>query len=156
MFKKTGDANDVAVPSSSSSSIPSSVAIEINNEIFPSLAPPRKISGSHSIASAVPKKFKNFKDAVIASALEPAVPSPTKQTKLNALQELHSFKTKPHLLPPLLIKRESEMLAKTTGFYDNECDDHDDFDCDNNREYGYSYKYKPTKKQYNNNDDSDD
>jgi hypothetical protein len=156
MFKKAGNANDVA--SSSSSSISSS--IEINNETFPSLAPPRiltkKVGDS---ASAVPKKFKNFKDAINASAPEPAVPSPTKQKQIKALQELHSSKTKPHLPPPLLIKRESEMLAKTkkiSGFYDNECDDDDDFDNDNNHEYGYSYKHKPAKKQYNNDDDSDD
>jgi hypothetical protein len=158
MFKKASDVNDVAFPSSSSSSISSS--IEINNETFPSLAPPRiltkKVGDS---ASAVPKKFKNFKDAITASAPEPVVPSPTKQKQIKALQELHSSKTKPHLPPPLLIKRESEMLAKTkkiSGFYDNECDDDDDFDNDNNHEYGYSYKHKPAKKQYNDDDDSDD
>ena len=154
MFKKAGNANDVA--SSSSSSISSS--IEINNETFPSLAPPRiltkKVGDS---ASAVPKKFKNFKDAITASAPEPVVPSPTKQKQIKALQELHSSKTKPHLPPPLLIKRESEMLAKTkkiSGFYDND-DDDDEYENDNNREYGYIYKHKPAKKQYNN-DDSDD
>ena len=160
MFKKASDVNDVAFPSSSSSS-----SIEINNETFPSLAPPRiltkKVGDSvHGSAnSAVPKKFKNFKDAIIASAPEPAVPSPTKQKQIKALQELQSCKTKSHLPPPLLIKRESEMLAKTkkiSGFYDNECDDDDDFDNDNNREYGYIYKHKPAKKQYNNDDDSDD
>ena len=163
MFKKAGNANDVASSSSSSSSSSISSSIEINNETFPSLAPPRiltkKVGDSvHGSAnSAVPKKFKNFKDAIIASAPEPAVPSPTKQKQIKALQELQSCKTKSHLPPPLLIKRESEMLAKTkkiSGFYDND-DDDDDFDNDNNREYGYIYKHKPAKKQYNN-DDSDD
>ena len=163
MFKKASDV--VAFPSSSSSSSSSS-SIEINNETFPSLAPPRiltkKVGDSvHGSAnSAVPKKFKNFKDAITASAPEPAVvPSPTKQKQIKALQELHSSKTKSHLPPPLIIKRESEMLAKTkkiSGFYDNECDDDDDFDNDNNREYGYIYKHKPAKKQYNDDDDSDD
>ena len=168
MFKKAGNPNDVAFSSShsASSSIPSiTSSIEINNETFPSLAPPRILTNNvggdngNNIASssAVPKKFKNFKDAITASAPEPVVPSPTKQKQIKALQHLHSSKTKPHLLPPLLIKRESEMLAKTAGFYDNECDDDDDFDHDNSREYGYSYKHKPAKKQYNNNnDDSDD
>lgn len=169
MFKKAGNPNDVAASYSHSSSIPSiTSSIEINNETFPSLAPPRILtnnvggdSGNNiniARSSAVPKKFKNFKDAITASAPEPVVPSPTKQKQIKALQDhLHSSKTKPHLLPPLLIKRESEMLAKTAGFYDNECDDDDDFDHDNSREYSYSYKHKLAKKQYNNNnDDSDD
>jgi hypothetical protein len=162
MFKKVGDANEVVFPSSSSSSIPSSSSIEINNETFPSLAPPRILtknvgdSNHGSANSAVPKKFKNFKDAITASAPEPTVPSPTKQKQIRALQQLQSCKPSSRLPPPLLIKRESEMLAKTAGFYDNECDDDDDdFDHDNNCEYGYGYKHKPAKKQYNN-DDSDD
>jgi hypothetical protein len=155
MFKKAGNPNDVATSSSSShsTSIPSiTSSIEINNETFPSLAPPGKVGDSkHGITSSstVPKKFKNFKDAITASAPEPVVPSPTKQKQIKA-----------HLLPPLLIKRESEMLAmaktKTAEFYDNECDDDDDFDHDNHREYGYSYKHKPAKKQYNNNNNNDD
>jgi hypothetical protein len=159
IFKKVDHANDVAIPSSSSSSMSIPSSIEINNETFPSLAPLRNVSdsshGSHSSSSAVPKKFKNFKDAITASAPESVVPSPTKQKQIKALQELHSFK-KPHIPPALLIKRESEMLAKTTGFYNNGCDDDDEFDHDSNREYGYSCKYKPSKKHYNNNDDSDD
>ena len=165
MFKKVGDANDVAFQASSSSSSSISSSIEINNETFPSLAPPRiltkKVGDSiHDSASgAIPKKFKNFKDAIIASAPEPAVPSPTKQKQIKALQELQSCKTKSHLPPPLLIKRESEMLAKTkkiSGFYDNDDDDDEyDFDHNNNREYTYNYKHKLAKKQYNN-DDSDD
>lgn len=175
MFKKAGNPNDVASLSSHSASfsipcIPSCIpsSIEINNETFPSLAPPRILTNKvgeskHSIASssAVPKKFKNFKDAITASAPEPVVPSPIKQKQIKALQDLHSSKTKSHLIPPLLIKRESEILAmaktKISGFYDDECDDDDDdFDHDNHREYGYSYKHKPAKKQYSNNDDSDD
>jgi hypothetical protein len=162
MFKKVGDANDVAFPASSSSSISSS--IEINNETFPSLAPPRiltkKVGDSiHDSASgAIPKKFKNFKDAIIASAPEPAVPSPTKQKQIKALQELQSCKTKSHLPPPLLIKRESEILAKTkkiSGFYDND-DDDDEYENDTPPGYtSYNYKHQLAKKQYNN-DDSDD
>ena len=173
MFKKVGDANNVAFPASSSSSSSSSSSIsssiEINNETFPSLAPPRiltkKVGDSiHGSASgAIPKKFKNFKDAIIASAPEPAVPSPTKQKQIKALQELQSCKTKSHLPPPLLIKRESEMLAKTkkiSGFYDND-DDDDEYENDPpdyNPGHSYNscnYKHKPAKKQYNN-DDSDD
>jgi hypothetical protein len=163
MFKKVGDANEVVFPASSS--IPSSSSIEINNETFPSLAPPRILtknvgdSNHGSANSAVPKKFKNFKDAIIASAPEPAVvPSPTKQKQIRALQQPQSCKPSPRLPPPLVIKRESEMLAKTkkiSGFYDNDDDDDDDFDHDNNREYTCNYKHKPAKKQYNN-DDSDD
>jgi len=173
MFKKVGDASNVAFPASSSSSSSSSSSIsssiEINNETFPSLAPPRiltkKVGDSiHGSASgAIPKKFKNFKDAIIASAPEPAVPSPTKQKQIKALQELQSCKTKSHLPPPLLIKRESEMLAKTkkiSGFYDND-DDDDEYENDPpdyNPGHSFNscnYKHKPAKKQYNN-DDSDD
>jgi hypothetical protein len=168
MFKKVGDANEVAFPSSSSSSIISS-SIEINNETFPSLAPPRiltkKVGDSiHGSAnSAIPKKFKNFKDAIIASAPEPVVPSPTKQKQIRALQELQLCKPSPRLPPPLLIKRESEMLAKTkkiSGFYDND-DDDDEYENDPpdyNPGHSFNscnYKHKPAKKQYNN-DDSDD
>jgi hypothetical protein len=162
MFKKAGDANNVAFPVSSS--IPSS-SIEINNETFPSLAPPRiltkKVGDSiHGSASgAIPKKFKNFKDAIIASAPEPAVvPSPTKQKQIRALQQPQSCKPSPRLPPPLLIKRESEMLAKTkkiSGFYDND-DDDDEYENDTPSGYtSYNYKHKLAKKQYNN-DDSDD
>ena len=163
MFKRAGNPNDVAASSSSShsSSIPSiTSSIEINNETFPSLAPLGKVGViGHTIAnSTIPKKFKNFKDAITASAPEPVVPSPTKQKQIKALQDLHSCKIKSHLPPPLLIKRESEMLAKTTGFYDNE-DDDDEYENDNpgyNSGYMYNYKPKPIKKYYNNNDDSDD
>jgi hypothetical protein len=162
MFKKAGDANNVAFPVSSS--IPSS-SIEINNETFPSLAPPRiltkKVSDSiHGSAnSAIPKKFKNFKDAIIASAPEPAVvPSPTKQKQIRALQQPQSCKPSPRLPPPLIIKRESEMLAKTkkiSGFYDND-DDDDEYENDTPPGYtSYNYKHQLAKKQYNN-DDSDD
>ena len=163
MFKNMSRGNDVAISTLSSSS---SSCIEINNETFPSLAPPRILTnkvGDSSSVGTVPKKFKNFKDAIIASAPEPSVPSPTKQKQIKALQELHSFKIKPHLPPPLLVKRDSEILAKTKNlsrFYDNE-DDDDDFENNNsgggyNSSHTYNYNPKPVKKQYDNDDSSDD
>ena len=153
------------------SSTSSVTFIEINNETFPSLAPPRTLTkGGNSNSSnnsngvnnsnggnsnsSIPKKFKNFKDAISASVPEPAVVSPTKKKQIKALQDLHSFKTNHH--PPLFVKRESEILAKS-GIYNDEHDDDDDGFENDARGYNYrSYKSKLTKKQYIRNDDSDD
>jgi hypothetical protein len=161
IFKKTDSSNEVENVSTNSSSTSSVTFIEINNETFPSLAPPRtSTKGANSANSAnVPKKFKNFKDAISASVPEPSVVSPTKKKQIKALQDVHSFKTNHHCLPPppLFVKRESEILAKY-GIYNNDDDDDDDGGFENdNRGYNYrSYKSKPTKKQYIHNDYSDD
>lgn len=163
MFKKAGSANEVenvtTNPSSSSNSSVTTV-IEINNETFPSLAPPRTLTkGGNSNNDGIPKKFKNFKDAIGASAPEPAVVSPTKKKQIKAVQDLHSFKTNHHCLPPppLFVKKESEILAKSR-IYNHEDDDDDDDGFENDaRDYNYgSYKSKLKKKQYLRNDDSDD
>jgi hypothetical protein len=163
IFKKMDGANEVENVTTNPSSTSSVTFIEINNETFPSLAPPRTLtkggnSNSNSNCgnnSSIPKKFKNFKDAISASVPEPAVVSPTKKKQIKALQDLHSFKTNHH--PPLFVKRESEILAKS-GIYNNQHDDDDDEGFENDaRGYNYgSYKSKLTKKQYIRNDDSDD
>jgi len=166
MFKNGGTSKEEIVIASSSPSLSVQSCIEINNETFPSLAPPRKVvnDSSHNTntsTSTVPKKFKNFKDAITASAPEPqpVVHSPTKQKQTRPLQEMHLFKTKLQLPTQLLVKRDSEMLAKTkkiSRFYDNENDDDDDEYDDNSPNYTYNYKHKPIKKQYYHDDDSDD
>ena len=172
-----GGANEFENVTPNPSSTSSVTFIEINNETFPSLAPPRTLTkggnsnsngvnsnggnnsncGNNSNSSnnsSIPKKFKNFKDAISASVPEPAVVSPTKKKQIKALQDLHSFKTNHH--PPLFVKRESEILAKS-GIYNDEHDDDDDGFENNARGYNYrSYKSKLTKKQYIRNDDSDD
>jgi hypothetical protein len=161
IFKKTDSSDEVENVTTNPSSTSSVTFIEINNETFPSLAPPRTLTksgnSSNSSNSGIPKKFKNFKDAISASVPEPAAVSPTKKKQIKALQDLHSFKTNHHCLPPppLFVKRESEILAKS-GIYNNEDDDDDGFENDN-RGYNYrSYKSKPTKKQYIHNVHSDD
>jgi hypothetical protein len=154
IFKKMGGANEFENVTPNPSSTSSVTFIEINNETFPSLAPPRTLTNGGNNSSSIPKKFKNFKDAISASVPEPAVVSPTKKKQIKALQDLHSFKTNHH--PPLFVKRESEILAKS-GIYNDEHDDDDDGFENDARGYNYrSYKSKLTKKQYIRNDDSDD
>jgi hypothetical protein len=158
-FKKMDSANEVENVTTNPSSTSSVTFIEINNETFPSLAPPRTLTkGGNSNGgnnSSIPKKFKNFKDAISASVPEPAVVSPTKKKQIKALQDLHSFKTNHH--PPLFVKRESEILAKSGIYNEHDDDDHDDGFVNDARGYNYrSYKSKLTKKQYIRNDDSDD
>lgn len=163
MFKKM-DANqctnqtavqDFGVsPSSSTSHI-----VEINNETFPSLVP-TPVSNTNN--NTVPKKFKNFKDAICASAAEPAL-SPTKQKQLKAMAVKQSSVTRiPH---PLDVKKGSEMyakkiLAKTKilAYGDDEDDGDDYYVDDSNEESLYKSHYKQTfiKKRYSDNDDSDD
>lgn len=164
IFKKTDSSNEVENVNTNSSSTSSVTFIEINNETFPSLAPPRtptkganSANGANTANSAnVPKKFKNFKDAISASVPEPSVVSPTKKKQIKALQDLHSFKTNHHCLPPppLFVKRESEILAKS-GIYNNDDDDDDDDGGFENDNRGYNYR-SYTKKQYIHNDYSDD
>lgn len=166
IFKKTDSSDEVENVTTNPSSTSSVTFIEINNETFPSLAPPRTptkgangANGANTANSAnsanVPKKFKNFKDAISASVPEPSVVSPTKKKQIKALQDLHSFKTNHHCLPPppLFVKRESEILAKS-GIYNNDDDDDDDGGFENDNR-GYNYR-SYTKKQYIHNDYSDD
>jgi hypothetical protein len=165
IFKKMDGANEFENVTTNPSSTSSVTFIEINNETFPSLAPPRTLTkGGNSNNSnssnggnnnSIPKKFKNFKDAISASVPEPAVVSPTKKKQIKALQDLHSFKTNHH--PPLFVKRESEILAKSGIYNEHDDDDHDDGFENDARGYNYrSCKSKLTKKQYIRNDDSDD
>ena len=163
IFKKMGGANEFENVTPNPSSTSSVTFIEINNETFPSLAPPRTLTkGGNSNGnsnggnnSSIPKKFKNFKDAISASVPEPAVVSPTKKKQIKALQDLHSLKTNHH--PPLFVKRESEILAKSGIYNEHDDDDHDDGFENDARGYNYrSCKSKLTKKQYIRNDDSDD
>lgn len=165
IFKKmdTSQTFGASPPPSTSSHV-----VEINNETFPSL-------GSTSVSNSttnntVPKKFKNFKDAICTSVAEPVL-SPSKQKQLKAIpvKSQSSFTGVP---PPLAVKKDSEMyakkiLAKTKNFamdYDNYDDDDDDDgdyhvqDISNNNESLYKNNYKQTfiKRWCNHNDDSDD
>ena len=141
IFKKTGGDNNRCfnqIPTVTSTSMP---VVEINNESFPSLTS-TTVTAATTANSSVPKKFKNFKDAICASAPAPALSqSPTKQKQTRALPN----STVP---PPTVVKRDSEMyakkiLAKTknlVAFYDNEDDGDDD---DDNRDFNCNRNSKP-------------
>ena len=131
IFKKTGDNNNHCFNPNptqliTSQLITSTQVVEINNETFPSLTSTTVAAAksSSSSSSSVPKKFKNFKDAICAAA----PPSPTKQKQAQVLST--------SAIPlPMVVKRDSEvyakkMLAKTkniSAFYDDG-DDDDDYD----------------------------
>ena len=137
IFKKTGCDNNCfnPIPIVTSSSMP---IVEINNETFPSLT---STPVATATTSSVPKKFKNFKDAICASAPAPALSttSPIKQKQT----------------PVAVKRRDSEIyskkiLAKTKNlveFYDD--DDDGDYD---NRDFGCKPKFRNNYE----NDDSDD
>ena len=144
MFKKMSsnqDTNQTAVKcyGGASSSLSTSHIVEINNETFPSL-----VSASAAVSStnntAIPKKFKNFKDAICASPAEPVL-SPTKQKQLKAIA-MASVKQSniAHPLAVKAVKKDSEMyakkiLAKTKKFgYDDDEDDADYHTDDDNNE----------------------
>jgi hypothetical protein len=142
IFKKTGDNNHFFNPNPTqlitsqlitsqlitSQLITSTQVVEINDETFPSLTSTTVAaakSSSSSSSSSVPKKFKNFKDAICAAA----PPSPTKQKQAQVLST--------SAIPlPMVVKRDSEvyakkMLAKTkniSAFYDDGDDDDGDYD----------------------------
>lgn len=139
IFKKTDGDNNCfnQIPTVTSLSMP---IVEINNESFPSLTS-TTVTAATTASSSVPKKFKNFKDAICASAPAPALTqSPTKQKQTRALPNC--------TIPPMVVKRDSEMyakkmLAKTknlVAFYDNEDDGDDD---DDNRDFNCNRNSKP-------------
>ena len=140
IFKKTDDNNQCfnENPLTASRTMPTTV-IEINNETFPSLtsAP----IASATTTSSVPKKFKNFKDAICAVAPTLAV-SPTKQKQTRVLPN--------SAIPaPIVVKRDSEMyakkmLAKTKIISAVYGDDDDDEDGDDeNRDFNCNRNSKP-------------
>jgi len=150
IFKKIDDNINCfnPIPTTTSTSTSTSMStVEINNETFPSLT--SATVASETTSMSVPKKFKNFRDAICATAPAPVVaatPSPTKQKQTRALPT-SAF------LPPMVVKRDSEiyakkMLAKTKNlaeFYgDHDDDDYDDDgDGDDIRDFGCSRKSKP-------------
>ena len=132
IFKKMDDNNQCFNPIQTVKSTSTSV-IEINHETFPSLRSSVTATAA-TTASSVPKKFKNFKDAICSAAHVPT-PSPTKQKQ-------HRVLPNSAFPPPLVVKRDSEMyakkmLAKTKNFaayYDDDDDENDnddiqDFSC---------------------------
>ena len=137
-------------------STPSVPIIEINNETFPSLT-----SGATPTIDGnkiVPKKIKNFKDAVCATASASVPPTPA-----------GNVHPSPRVLPisttlPPVIKRDSEiyakkMLIKTNTFgalYDDDDDDciSDEDIC--NRNYRCAIKPTLSKRRFNKYDYSDD
>ena len=139
IFKKTDDNNQCfnENPPATSRPTPNTV-IEINNETFPSLT---SAPVAAATSSSVPKKFKNFKDAICATAPTLAVSSPTKQKQARVLPNSA-------IPPPMVVKRDSEiyakkMLAKTkniSAVYDD--DDEEDGDYDN-RDFNYNGNSKP-------------
>ena len=142
-----GGNGSASLLTSLTSSTPSNM-IEINNETFPSLGSTSTVSGGTSNAEA-PKKFKNFKDAICASAsaVEPVL-SPTKQKQLKAIKKQSSVA---HPLAVKAEKKDSEMyakkiLAKTNNFaYDDDEDDGGDHhvnDYYNEEESLYKSQYK--------------
>jgi hypothetical protein len=104
-----------------------SPSIELNSELaFPSLISSSISSSSSRSASIAPKKFKNFKDAIVSA------PSPKKQVKeLTPLTIPTPTVRRPP--PPLLVKKESEAFARKVLAKHNNIDDDIDEDDD---EYG--------------------
>ena len=160
MFKKM-DANQTAVQNCGGASS-SSHTLEINNQTFPSLVQTSIVSSTTN--NTVPKKFKNFKDAICSSADKPLL-SPTKQKQIKAMAlKQSSVLHHPHPLAVKAVKKDSEMyakriLAKTKNVaYDDDEDDDDYHDDDNNEESLYQSHYKPNfmKRRCNDSDDSDD
>lgn len=149
IFKKTDDNNQCfnENPLTASRTMPTTV-IEINNETFPSLTSAPVASATTT--SSVPKKFKNFKDAICAVAPTLAV-SPTKQKQTRVLPNSA-------IPPPIVVKRDSEMyakkmLAKTkiiSTVYDDD-DEEEDGD-DDNRDFNCNRNSKP---MFNYGNDSD-
>lgn len=155
IFKKTGGDNNCFNPIPTAVISTSMPVVEINNESFPSLtSTSTTITAATTANSSVPKKFKNFKDAICASAPAPAPSqSPTKQKQTRALPNC--------TIPPMVVKRDSEMyakkmLAKTknlVAFYDNEDDGDDD---DDNRDFNCNRNSKPIfMNNYGNDSDGD-
>ena len=145
IFKKIGDNNHCfnQIPLETSRPM-SATVIEINNETFPSLTSTPVAAAT--AASSVPKKFKNFKDAICAAAPAPSA-SPTKQKQARVLPTSA-------IPPPVVVKRDSEMyakkiLAKTkiiSAVYDDDDDDEDgddenrDFNCNRNSKPMFNYE----------------
>jgi hypothetical protein len=141
IFKKTDDNNQCfnENPLAASRSMPTTV-IEINNETFPSLtsAPVAAATTTRS----VPKKFKNFKDAICAAAPTLAASSPTKQKQSRVLPNSA-------IPPPMVVKRDSEMYAKKmltktkniSAVYDDDDDDEDGDD--DNPDFNRNRNSKP-------------
>lgn len=143
-----------------SSSSSSSNIVEINNETFPSLVPTSVSSTTITNTNkTVPKKFKNFKDAICASSAEPAL-SPTKQKQLKAMAVKQSSVAHHHPTPLAVknVKKDSELyakkiLAKTKNLAYDDGDYHTD---DNNEESLYKSNYKQIFIKRRCNDDVDD
>jgi|688.fasta_scaffold257996_2 hypothetical protein len=117
--------------------------VELNSELaFPSLSTSSSSSSSSLSTNGAPKKFKNFKDAIVSA------PSPKKQIKA-------PYTPTPSVIiqPHLLVKKESEnfarkMLAKNKNIINDDDNDDDDDDIDNDVD-------KPNKTYYDDNSDSD-
>ena len=143
IFKKMGDNNHCfnQIPAVTTTSTSMQI-VEINNETFPSLTSTPPVAAA-TTTSSVPKKFKNFKDAICAAA--PALSaSPTKQKQARVLPTSA-------IPPPVVVKRDSEMyakkmLAKTkiiSAVYGDDDDDEDGDGDDENRVFRCSRNSKP-------------
>lgn len=148
IFKKADDSsqcfNPTTPPITSTSMPKSTTTIEINNETFPSLT--SATTTLADTASSVPKKFKNFKDAICAAATAPA-PAPTLSTITTTKQK--QTRALPTSAAPMVVKRDSEMyakkvLAKTKNLAALYDDDDDDDNDDDIRDFGCNRNSKPT------------
>jgi hypothetical protein len=141
IFKKMGDNNHCfnQIPAATTTSTSMQI-VEINNETFPSLTS-TPVAAATAASSGVPKKFKNFKDAICAAAPAPSA-SPTKQKQARVLPTSA-------IPPPVVVKRDSEMyakkmLAKTKIISAVYGDDDDDEDGDDeNRDFNCNRNSKP-------------
>lgn len=131
----------------------SSHVVEINNDTFPSLV---SATTTATATTAVPKKFKNFKDAICAPVAQPAPSSIIKQTHIKATATNNSHHSSGTHPPPLVVKKDSELyakkiLAKTKKIpYDDDDDDDygedDEYRIEDNTTSEHLYKshYKQT------------
>jgi hypothetical protein len=113
IFKKADDNSQCfnpTTPSASSISMPNQDAgIEINNQTFPSLTLSVAAVTVATTANVVPKKFKNFKDAICAAATAPSpAPALSTTTTTTKQKQTRALPT----APPMVVKRDSEMYAK--------------------------------------------
>lgn len=149
IFKKT----ETTQPAVQGFTAASSHVVEINNETFPSLV---SATTTATATTAVPKKFKNFKDAICAPVVQPTPPSIIKQTQLKSVATKNSYHSSVTYPPPLVVKKDSEMyakkiLAKTKKIAYDDDDDGDEDDDDEyrtedntNSEHLYKSNYKQT------------
>jgi hypothetical protein len=138
--------------------------IEINDETFPSLTSSTKmnaknVTAANSVSVHDEKKIKNFKDAICSSVSNPPPSfSPKKQMHLKGQNSMNQSKL---IIPPLAVKRNSEMtvkkvLSKTNHISHYDEEDDDDYDGNIYNFSGTRQKSVFVKRHFNSDEDESD